>query len=48
MNIQGLLALEPEAAAVHATDELLLLHVGQQMRLQVVALVEPTLGKESI
>lgn len=48
MNVQGLLPLEPEAAAVHTADELLLLHVRQQVRLQVVALVEPRSGKESI
>ena len=46
MNVQGLLPLEPEAAAVHAANELLLLHVRQQVRLQVVALVEPRSGKE--
>ena len=46
MNVQGLLPLEPEAAAVHTADELLLLHVRQQVRLQVVALVEPRSGKE--
>ena len=48
VNVQGLLSLELEAAALNGAEELLLLHVGQHVRLQVVTLVEPGFVKKVI
>ena len=41
MSVESFPSFEPLSAAVEGADQLLLLLVAQQVRLQVVALVEP-------